>query len=187
MSLINTTPDGFIDAHYTIADAEFYEFTLGLMSHMRAIVFGRNRFELFHNRWPLLLEKEGVPESQARMAKALNDIDKVVFSSTLKSTAWNNSTIVRAIDLKALNSYRQEGSGGLLTVGSPHLVATFAGMDLIDDYYFYIHPFIAGAGKEGMRLFNDLNLPEKRLLSYVESKQLTSGVHIIHYRRDAPV
>ncbi|MBT1695383.1 dihydrofolate reductase family protein [Fulvivirgaceae bacterium PWU4] len=186
MSLINTTPDGFVDAQYTIADSEFYEFTLGLFSYSRAIAFGRNRFELFQNRWPLILEKEGVPESQAKMAKTMNDIHKVVFSSTLKSTAWNNSTIVREIDLKDINSYKQEGSGGLLTVGSPGLVAALAGMNLIDDYYFFIHPFIAGAGKDGMRLFGNLNLPEKRLLSYVNSNHLKSGVHIIHYRSDTP-
>ncbi len=30
MSLINTTPDGFVDGKYAIIDAEFYEFMMAL-------------------------------------------------------------------------------------------------------------------------------------------------------------
>ena len=31
MSLINSTPDGFVDSQYTIVDAEYYEFTHSLL------------------------------------------------------------------------------------------------------------------------------------------------------------
>jgi hypothetical protein len=55
-------------------------------------------------------------------------------------------------------------------------------MNLIDDYYFFILPLIAGAGKGGTRLFDKINLDTGRPLKYVDSKQLRSGVHIIHYQ-----
>ena len=45
MSLINTTPDGFVDGKYAIIDAEFYEFTHGLLSDTRTVAFGCNTFE----------------------------------------------------------------------------------------------------------------------------------------------
>ena len=96
-SLISTTPDGFADAEYAIVDAEFYEFTHGLLSDTRTVAFGRNTFELFQNRWPPILENENAPESQVRMARALNDKHKAAYSSTLKTTAWNSSTIVQKI------------------------------------------------------------------------------------------
>ena len=62
MSLINTTPDGFVDARYVTPDSEYFEFTHGLLADTRTVAFGRNTFELFQNRWPPILEKENEPE-----------------------------------------------------------------------------------------------------------------------------
>jgi dihydrofolate reductase len=123
---------------------------------------------------------ENAPEHQMKMARALDVIPKTVFSSTLKTTTWNNSTIAQKIDAEQINSYKQKGKGGLLTFASLHLVAALTEMNLIDDYYFCILPLIAGKGDE--RLFDKLNLDTSRPLRYVNSKQLKSGVHIIHYQ-----
>jgi len=181
MSLINTTPDGFVDSKYAIIDAEFYEFSHGLLSGTRTVAFGRNTFELFQDRWPLILEKDDEPEWRVRMARTLNDKHKAVYSSTLKTTAWNNSTIVQKVDAEDINSYKQEGKGGLLTLGSLGLVAALTEMKLIDDYYFCIQPLIAGNGD--VRLFDKVSLDAVRPLKYVDSHPLKSGVQIIHYQR----
>jgi dihydrofolate reductase len=180
ISLINTTPDGFVDARYATPDSEFFEFTQGLLADTRTVAFGRNSFELFQNIWPPRLEKENANEWQVRMARALTDIPKAVYSSTLKTTTWNNSTIIQKIDAEHINSYKQESKGGLLTLGSLSLVAALIEMKLIDDYYFCIQPLIAGNG--GVRLFDKVNLDTSCPLKYVDSKQLKSGVHIIHYQ-----
>ena len=113
------------------------------------------------------------------MARVLNDKHKAVYSSTLKTTAWKNSAIVQKVDAAQINSYKQEGKGGLLTLGSLSLVAALTEMKLIDDYYFCIQPLIAGDGD--VRLFDKMKLDTRRPLKYVDSTQLKSGVHIIHY------
>ena len=180
MSLINITPDGFADARYAIANAEFHEFAHGLLANTKTVAFGRTTFELFQNIWPPILEKENMPESQVRMAKVLNDKHKTVYSSTLRMTAWNNSSIVKEIDAERINSYKQEGKEGLLTIGSLGLVSALTEMKLIDDYYFCIQPLIAGSGD--VRLFEKIKLGKVHPLNYVDSKQLNSGVHIIHFQ-----
>ncbi len=181
ISSINVTPDGFADAKYTIAYADFFEFTHDLLADTSTVAFGSNTFEQFQNIWPPRLNKENATEWQMKMAKVLTDISKVVFSSTLKTTTWNNSTILPNIDVEYINSYKQEGKGGLIVFGSPTLVAALTEMNLIDDYYFCMQPFIAGKGS--VRLFDKLNLETPRSLKYVDSTQLKSGVHIIHYQR----
>jgi len=180
MSLINTTPDGFVDAQYVTPDSEYFEFTHGLLADTRTVAFGRNTFEQFQHTWPSRLEKENATEWQLRMATALTDIPKVVYSSTLKTTTWSNSTIVQKMDAEHINSYKQGGRGGLLTLGSPALVAALTGMKLIDDYYFCIQPLIAGKG--GVRLFDKVKLDTHCPLKYVDSTQLKSGVYILHYQ-----
>jgi len=180
ISLINTTPDGFADGHYTIADAEFFEFTHSILADISTVAFGRNSFDLFQKIWPPRLKKENATEWQVKMANALTDIPKVVYSSTLTTTIWGNSTIVKRIDVEYINSYKQKGKKGLLTLASPNLVAALTEMKLIDDYYFCIQPLLAGNGS--VRLFDKVKLNEPRPLRYVDSKQLKSGVHIIHYQ-----
>lgn len=180
MSLVNTTPDGIVDGKYAVIDAEFYEFTHGLLSDIRTVAFGRNTFELFQNRWPPVMEDERAPEWKVRMAKVLTDKHKAVYSSSLKTTTWNNASIVQKVDTGHINAYKQKGEEGLLTLGSLGLVAALTEMKLIDDYYFCIQPLIAGSG--GERLFDKMNLNTRQSLKYVDSKQLKSGVHIIHYQ-----
>jgi len=180
MSLINTTPDGFVDGKHTVIDSEYYEFTHGLMVGIETIAFGRNTFELFQDRWMAILEDEKMQSWQVKMARALNDKHKTVYSSTLKTTKWNNSSIEHKIDARQINACKQKGERGLITFGSLDLVAALTEMNLIDDYYFCIQPLIAGHGD--VRLFDKLKMDAIRPLNYVNSTQLKSGVHIIHYQ-----
>jgi dihydrofolate reductase len=180
VSLMNTTPDGFADAKFLIVDDEFHEFARSLLSNSATVAFGRNTFELFQNIWPPRLENENATEGQRKLARALTDIPKVIYSSALKTTVWSNSTIVEKIDAEHINSYKEEGKKGLLTVGSLSLVAALTEMKLIDDFYFCIQPHIAGHGS--VRLSDKLKLDTPLSLKYVNSIQLKSGVHIIQYK-----
>jgi dihydrofolate reductase len=180
MSLINTTTNGFADSQYVIIDAEYYEYIHGLLAETQTIAFGRKTFDLFHNLWPPRLENKDTPEWQAKMARALNDKQKAVFSSTLKTTTWNNSTIIQKVEAHCMNVYKQGDKGGLLTIASFALLATLAEMKLIDDFYFCIQPLIAGDGN--VRLFDKIKLDTCRPIEYMDSKQLKSVVHIVHYQ-----
>ncbi|HEV2478124.1 MAG TPA: dihydrofolate reductase family protein [Puia sp.] len=178
--LINITADGFCDAQLVNANAEFHEFAHTLIDGAAVVGFGRNSFELFQQVWPAVLEKEGQPESQVRMARRLTDTPKLVFSHTLEHFTWRNSTIVKSADAGVISRYKAAGSGGLLTIGSPGLVADLTRQGLVDDYYFSVQPVIAGGG--GFRLFDKFQLDARVPLKYVESKALGSGVIINHYQ-----
>jgi len=180
ISLINTTPDGFVDSHYVNADAEFHEFVHGLLSETQTVGFGRQTFEFFQQVWPAVLEKEGVHESQVRMAQALTSIPKYAFSSKLETITWKNSKIVNTIDAAHINRFKQADQKGLLTIGSPGLVASLTQQNLVDDYYFCIQSVISGGGN--VRLFDKLKLDSKLPLKFVATKVLQSGVVIIHYK-----
>jgi dihydrofolate reductase len=180
ISLINTTPDGFVDSQYVNADAEFHEFVHGLLAQTQTVAFGRNSFELFQQIWPAVLEKEGVPESQVKMAKALTDKHKNVYSSALTETTWKNSSILKAIDPDQISRFKEPNEKGMLTIGSPGLVANLTELNLVDDYYFSVQPLIAGSGNT--RLFDKLKLDTRQPLKFIEAMPLKTGVVIIHYQ-----
>lgn len=181
ISLINITADGFADSQYVIADAEFHEFVHSLLATTHTVAFGRGSFELFQGVWPPILEKENSPVSQLKMAKALNDIPKSVYSSTLETTTWNNSTIVQSIDPAQINQIKIQEEKNLLTIGSPGMIAALTQYNLVDEYYFAVQPLIAGNGN--VRMFDQLKLSTKQPLKFISSKQLKSGVVIINYQK----
>lgn len=178
--LISTTPDGFAESQNVIIDPEFFAFTHSLMDVSEAVIFGRNTFEQFQARWPLRLKDENSPEFIKKMAQSLHDIQKIVFSSTLKTTTWHNSRIVNKLDVDYIKSFKNNSKGGLLTFGSLRLVESLIEINLVDDYYFNIQPLIPGKGDT--RFFNKTNLKAPQPLKYIDYKQLTSGAHIIHYQ-----
>ena len=179
ISLINVTPDGFCGSELVIADAEFHEFVHGLLADTHTVGFGRNTFEMFQGIWPPMLEKEGHPASQVKMARALHDKNKTVFSSTLNSTSWHNSTITQTINAEDIDRIKRGSDKNLLTIGSPGLVATLTKMNVVDEYYFSLQPVIAG--HSGVRLFDKTGLDARLPLKPAGIKQLQSGVIIIHY------
>lgn len=178
--LISPTPDGFAEPQNVIIDPEFFAFTQTLMDVSEAVIFGRNTFEQFQDRWPLRLKDENSPAFIKKMAQSLHEIQKIVFSSTLKTTTWHNSEIINKLDVEYIKSFQNNNKGGLLTFGSLRLVESLIEMNMVDDYYFNIQPLISGKGD--VRFFNKMNLKAPQPLKYIDCKQLTSGAHIIHYQ-----
>lgn len=178
--LINMTPDGFAGAELAIADEEFYDFSQKLLEDTGAIAFGRVTFEIFRRRWTSILETGGTSEPQNLMAKTLQAKHKVVYSSTLKTVTWDNTTIQSSVDADSIRGFKQSGHAGLLTLGSPTLVEQLIALKLVDEFYFFMQPLIAGKGS--VRLFDKTHLGTSCQLRFVTAKHFRSGVHVIHYR-----
>jgi dihydrofolate reductase len=179
ISLINTTPDGFCNSEYVNADAEFHGFVQGLLDNTQTVFFGGNSFQLFQGIWPPILENRNKHQSQIDMAQALNDKDKVAFSTTLTTTTWNNSTIARTIDVDHINAFKKNSDRDILSIGSPGLVAALTKLDLVDEYYFSMQPIIAGKGN--VRLFDKITLDGRKPLKFQGAHPLKTGVVILHY------
>jgi len=180
--LISVTPDGFADAENVMANAEFFEFMHPLISAANALAFGRHTFEMFQERWPKRLVDENTQDWVRKMAQALHDIPKIVFSSTLKETSWHNSSISHQLNVNYINDFKRDNNGALLTFGSLSLIEKLTEMNLVDDYYFNILPVLSGKGDA--RLFSKLNLNKPHPLKFIECKHFAFGGNIIHYQND---
>lgn len=179
--LISPTPDGFADSQNVIVDPDFFAFTHSLLADSGIVLFGRNTFEQFQDRWPQRVEDQNSPDWVRRMAQTLNDIPKIVFSSTLTATTWNNTTIVKAMDADYITSLKRKSSKGLITFGSLRLVESLMALNIVDDYYFNLQPFIPGRGVS--RFFNNHALSEAVHLKYINCTPMPSGALVIHYQK----
>jgi dihydrofolate reductase len=91
------------------------------------------------------------PSATGPYAKPMNEIPKIVFSESLTSADWNDTTIATGDLAEGITRLKQERSDGyLLAHGSTRFARSLVETGLIDDYRLVVHPVVLGAGE---RLF----------------------------------
>jgi dihydrofolate reductase len=111
-------------------------------------------------------------------AGILNAGRKVVFSQTLKTADWANSTIAAGDTTEEIDKLRQGGDGHIVVWGGVRLWRSLMQLDLIDELRLSIYPFVAG---EGTRLFD--GVPRSYRLDVVSSTVSDNGIVYLRYRR----
>jgi dihydrofolate reductase len=108
----------------------------------------------------------------------LNTGRKVVFSRTLKTADWANTTIAAGDTVEEVDELRQGGDGYILVWGGVTLWRSLMRLDLIDELRVSMFPYVAG---EGTRLFD--GVPRSYRLDLVSSTASSNGIVELHYRR----
>ena len=81
----------------------------------------------------------------------MNEIPKVVFSNSLRSADWGETTIAAGDLADTITRLKQERSGGyLLAQGGTRFARSLVETGLIDEYRLVVHPVVLGVGE---RLF----------------------------------
>jgi dihydrofolate reductase len=134
-------------------------------------LLGRLTYEGFAAAWPAMEEEAG--EFGARM----NNMPKVVVSTTLTEPTWRNTTIVSRDVAGAVTKLKEQYGGDVLVAGSATLIDTLREHDLVDEYRLMLHPVVLGQGK---RLFKDGAAPTD--LALVDSRKVGPDVQLLIYR-----
>src|SRR5262249_5866533 len=72
-------------------DPEWKSFAAGNASGEAVLVFGRKTYDMMAGYWPTPMAAENAPEVRKRM----NELEKIVFSRTMESALWQNTTLVK--------------------------------------------------------------------------------------------
>jgi dihydrofolate reductase len=103
---------------------------------------------------------------------------KVVFSRTLTTADWANTTIAAGDTAEEIDRLRQGGDGHIVVWGGVSLWRSLMQLDLLDELHLGLHPYVAD---EGTRLFDDV--PSSYRLDLVSSTAADTGVVELQYRR----
>jgi dihydrofolate reductase len=88
------------------------------------------------------------PRASGPFAAPMNEIPKVVFSNSLTSADWGETTIAAGDLADAVTRLKQERSGGyLLAQGGARFARSLVETGLIDEYRLVVHPVVLGAGE----------------------------------------
>lgn len=157
-------------------DGELQQFAEELVKTVGSPVYGKNTYHLMAGYWPTVLEDPNSNEHSLAHARWVQEIPKIVFSKTLASADWNNTTLIKDNVVEEVEKLKQQLGKDLVIFGSPGLAKSLMNLGLIDEYKLTLHPVILG---EGICLF-DSNT-QMGNLKLLESRTLGSGVVTLHY------
>ena len=112
-------------------------------------------------------------------APLLNGARKVVFSRTLKTADWANTTIAAGDTAEEIDNLRQGGDGHIVVWGGVSLWRSLMRLDLIDELQVTLFPYVAG---EGTRLFD--GVPRSYQLDLVSSTATSNGIIQLRHEED---
>jgi dihydrofolate reductase len=117
--------------------------TVETVSNASAHLMGATTYAVMAGHWP---------GASGPFAKPMNELPKVVFSNSLASADWAETTIAAGDLAEAITRLKQERSGEyLLAHGGARFARSLVETGLIDEYRLVVHPVVLGAGE---RLFN---------------------------------
>jgi dihydrofolate reductase len=111
-------------------------------------------------------------------AGILNAGRKVVFSRTLETAEWANTTVAAGDTADEIDELRRGGDDHIVVWGGVTLWRSLMRLDLIDELQVSLYPYVAG---EGTRLFD--GVPKSYRIDLVSSTASSSGIVELTYRR----
>lgn len=131
------------------------------------LVFGRVTYEGMAAHWT---------KAEGEIADLMNKIPKIVFSKTLQSAEWNNTTLIKENASAEIQRLKEQGGKDMYVFGSAILSETFVNDNLFDEYRIGIAPVILGSGRPLFR-----KGISSRKLALVSTQKLSTGGAILKY------
>jgi dihydrofolate reductase len=133
-------------------------------------LMGRTTYEEMSGFWPF---------SDDEYAAPMNDIPKVVFSRTLTTADWAQSTIASGDAADEINALKRESGQDLIAWGGAAFAQSLTRLGLVDEYRLVVQPVALG---DGLPLF--AGLTEPFVLDLIEARAYGDGA-VLHIYRPA--
>jgi dihydrofolate reductase len=150
-------------------------FGLAQLRATDTLVLGRVTYELLASQWRSARE-----EDDAGFMGLMNDIPKVVVSTTLKDEdlTWDNTRVARGDLSEEIMALKEAPGKDIGVAGSVDLVSSLMGLGLNDRLQLQIHPVVLGP-HGGKAIFDGYRRTDLRL---VETTVLDDRVVVLDYK-----
>lgn len=160
------------DINWHHVDEEFNEFAIQQTGEFGALLFGRVTYELMASYWPT----ESAKRDDPAVAGLMNNLPKVVFSTTLDKVEWENTKLVKDNFVEEVSKLKEQPGKDLAIFGSSDLAVTFIDLGLIDEFRIMINPVVLGGGKPILH-----GIKSQLELKLIKVKEFKSGNVLLYY------
>jgi dihydrofolate reductase len=164
--------DGAVDDlgdYFREFDPQMYANLAAVIGAQDTVLLGRRTYDQWAPHWPASDEQP--------FADFINQVAKIVFSSTTPTTPWANSTVATEPVEDLVRKLRERSGGDIGVHGSITLARSLLHAGLVDELRLVVAPVLDGAGR---RLFDEtLDL---RRLDLIRAAGTSSGGVLLDYR-----
>jgi len=163
--------DKFVHAGWTMPyfNEDIWKITTDV-TNVDALLLGRVTYQSFATAFS---------SQTGGTADVLNNQNKYVVSTNLKTAEWQNSKLIKGNVPEEIAKIKQQPGKNIVVTGSGTLVQTLMKHNLVDEYSLLVYPLVLGTGK---RLFREGT--EKITLKLVETRPLSTGVVHLRYETE---
>ena len=144
-----TGPEGPADmeviAGYAGSDAAHARTAEALTAATTALL-GRLNYEGFYGYWPPVAHDESADPRDRNIGRWLDEVEKVVFSTTMTDAPWANSRIADREPVEEVRQLRTTEGGDILVVNSVSIIRQLLAGEELDRLLIDLVPEVAGGG-----------------------------------------
>lgn len=115
-------------------------------------LLGRKNYQGFGGYWPTVAVDENADPRDRAFGQWLDNVEKVVFSTTLTDAPWQHSRIADADPVATVKHLREQDGGDIVVLASSSVIKALLASDEVDRILITQCPEVAGGGA---RLFED--------------------------------
>lgn len=134
---------------------------LKFLETIDTMILGRKTYELFVDFWPTAKNEQEI------IADKLNELDKVVVSTTLKQAGWGNypsAQIIRENVVETIRRLKQQDGKNIVVWDSITLSKLLMKENMFDEYILQLCPTTTGGGtKLFADTYRNFKLVKKRM------------------------
>ncbi|GAB3881534.1 dihydrofolate reductase family protein [Kibdelosporangium lantanae] len=142
------------------------------------VLLGRKNYEGFGGFWPAVAADEDAHPADREFSRWLNNAEKVVFSTTLTATDWENTRIATADPVTTVKQLRQEPGGDIVVLASSSVIRALLAAGEVDQLSITLCPELVGGGAQ---LFQEG--PAASSWSLAGATETESGALCVRYNR----
>ncbi|WP_068784234.1 dihydrofolate reductase family protein [Paenibacillus phocaensis] len=126
---------------------EMEKYAEEVVSEVGSPVYGRNTYQLMESYWPTVLNDPNASKHDLDHATWLQDVKKIVISSTMDKAEWKNTMLIKDTIAEEIAALKQQPGKDLVIFGSPGAAKTLLQLGLIDEFLLTLCPVVLGGGK----------------------------------------
>jgi dihydrofolate reductase len=156
-----------LDFHMTAWGDELEQLSLEQVKEVGTLLYGRATYEGMFAHWS---------KATGPIADFMNEVPKVVFSSTLDAATWKNTRLVRRDAADEVAELKRGEGKDLFVFGSAKLSDSLMRGGLFDEIRICLAPVVLGAG---VPLFKPGS--PRQNFKLLQARPLTTGGVILRY------
>lgn len=154
---------------------EFEKYAEEVVAEVGSPVYGRTTYRMMESYWPTVLDDPNESTHSLEHARWVQDVKKIVISSTMDKAEWNNTMLIKDNIAEEIMALKEQPGKNLVIFGSPGAAKTLLDLGLIDEFLLTICPVVLGSGKSA---FDGV---EKIRLKLLSSRTFDSGIIATRY------